>query len=158
MKTIITFLTFFSWTLSIYSQTKTQTMLDIDKVTNEIKSKLNTYTKTEKNLTESAYKYIFLNDKELKLITVKTIESTIEKNVEWYYVNGVLTYSETNWFDIISKKRVKHEQQYLNNGRLIAWVSPEDKLVDITSLEFRNLDTELNAYGVQLKNDALKYD
>jgi len=118
--------------------------------------KMEAFYEVEKIISEHGNKFVYLKDKELKLITVKAIEPTIEKNIEWYYVNGVLTYSETNWFDIQSKKLVKHEKQYLNNGHLIAWVNPENKLVDNASSEFKNLDAELNAYGVKLKSHALK--
>jgi hypothetical protein len=156
MKTIITILTFLFFTLSVDAQTEKQTMLDIDKVATEIKSKLNTYNKIEKNNSVDGYKYVFLNENELKLITVKVIEPNTEKNVDWYYLNGVLTYTETKWFDIKSSKIVKHEKQYLNNGHLIGWVNSDNKLVDNTSSEFKSLEDELNAYGAKLKSDVLK--
>jgi len=156
MKKIITILTLLSWTLFVEAQTEKQTMSDIDKATTEIKSKLDIYTKVEKHTSADGYKFVFLNDKEIKVIIVKSIEPTIEKNVEWYYVNGTLSYCETNWVDIKSKKVVKHEKHYLNNGHLIAWVNIDNKLVENTSSEFKKLDDELNAYGTKLKSDALK--
>ncbi|MBK7573528.1 MAG: hypothetical protein IPI10_18745 [Bacteroidetes bacterium] len=156
MKTIITFLTFFSWTLNINAQTTKEIMLEIDKATIEINSNLKTYNKIEKNISADNYKNIYFNNKELKLISIKAIESSLEKNVYWYYIDGVLTYSETNWLDINTKKTIKHEKQYLKNGHLIAWINSNNNNVENTSSEFRSLETELTTYGEKLKSDIYK--
>ena len=156
MKTIITFLTFFSWTLNVNAQTVKEIMLEIDKTTIEIKNNLNTYNKIEKNNSSDNYKNIYFNNKELKLISIKATEATLEKNVDWYYVDGVLTYSETNWLNIKTKKTIKHEKQYLKNGHLIAWINSDNNQVENTSSEFRSLETELTTYGEKLKSDIYK--
>jgi hypothetical protein len=156
MKTIITFLTLFSWKLNVNAQTAKEIMLEIDKATIEINSNLKTYNKIEKNISSDNYKNIYFNNKELKLISIKATESSLEKNVDWYYIDGVLTYSETNWLDINTKKTIKHEKQYLKNGHLIAWINSNNNNVENTSSEFRSLETELTTYGEKLKSDIYK--
>jgi outer membrane lipoprotein-sorting protein len=156
MKTIITFLTCITLTFSVYAQTEKQIMADIDKTITDIKSKINTFQKIEKGNTSKGYRFVFLKGKELQLITVRAIEENLEKNVEWYYVNGVLVYAETIWLDSKTKKVVKNEKTYLDNGHLIAWINPDGKLVDSNSSEFKTVETELTAYGIKIKNEALK--
>lgn len=156
MKTGIIFLTCIALTFSVYAQTEKQTIADIDKTITDIKSKTSTFQKIEKVNTPEGYRFIFLKGNELQLITVRQIENNLEKNVEWYYVNGALVYAETVWLDNKTKKIVKNEKQYLDNGHLIAWINPEGKLVDNNSSEFKTVDTELSAYGIKIKNDALK--
>ncbi len=153
---MITFLTCITLTFSVYAQTEKQSMLDIDKTITDIKSKISTFQKIEKVKTTEGYRFVFLKGKELQLITARQIEQNLEKNVEWYYVNGALVYAETIWLDSKTKKVVKNEKQYLDNGHLIAWINPEGKLVDNNSAEFKTVDTELTAYGIKIKNDALK--
>ena len=155
MKTTITLLSFFIWTLTFYAQTD-KIILDIDQATNEIKSKISSFRKIEKINNSEGSRFVFLKDKELQLITVQQIGPDVEKNVEWYYINGVLTYSETKWLDKKSQQIVFNEKEYLRNGHLIAWINSENKLVDSTRLEFKTIDTALAAYGIEIKNEALK--
>jgi hypothetical protein len=156
MKTTIVFFTCIVLTFSVSAQTEKQTMLDIDKTINDIKSKISTFQKIEKINTNDGYRFVFLKDKELQLITVRQIEENVEKNVEWYYVNGVLIYAETIWLDSTTKKIVKNEKLYLDSEHLIAWINTENKLVDNNSSEFKTVSTELVAYGIKIKTEALK--
>ena len=154
MKTVVTLIAFFSWTVSINAQTETQPMADIDKAVKEIKSSRNTYQKIEKINTSDGMRLVFLKDKELKLIVVKALEPNTEKDVEWYYVKGQLVYTETNWVDVKTKATVFHEKCYLNNGHLIAWVNSKNEHVDNFSAEFKKMDTDLVAYGEKIKADT----
>ncbi len=133
-----------------------QQMTEIDKVVSAIKSKTATFKKVEKAKTQEASKFIFLKEKELQFITVKQMENGLEKNVEWYFSNGSLIFSETNWIDLISKKVMAHEKQYLKNGTLLCWLDNENKLVDPISPEFKEVDKRIQTYAVKLKDEAMK--
>lgn len=85
----------------------------IDKSVQDIKSRIPSFTKVEKLKTKEGLRIEFLQGREVQLITLKTIEQSIEKNVEWYYIKGELAYSETNWIDTRSKNKVFHEKCYL---------------------------------------------
>ncbi len=154
MKKIVVILLCFTCINSIFAQTAKETK-SIDKAVKELQSKRSTFQKVEKINSEIGSKYVFLNDKEVKLIAVKSIETPIEKNVEWYYINGELAYCETNWLDVKTKTIIKHEKQYLKNGHLIEWIDSQTTLVNPSSSEFKKLDAELVAYGIKLKNQAL---
>jgi hypothetical protein len=154
MKKISLIIFYFVYTTSIFSQT-TKEVNAIDKAVNELKSKRHTFQKIEKINSDIGSKYVFLNNKDVKFITVKSIETTIEKNVEWYYINGQLAYCETNWLDVKTKTILHHEKQYLKNGHLIEWIDSNTSSVSPSSPEFKKLDTALVAYGIKLKNKAL---
>ena len=136
-----------------FSQTEIE---DIDKSVQGIKDNMPTLKKVEKINSKDGTRFVLLKDKDLKLITVKALEPTTEKNVEWYYVNGQLAYCETNWFDIKTKNNIFKEKCYLHNGHLISWTNSRDKTIDPSSDEFKKMDTYLVAYGAKIKDDALK--
>lgn len=92
----------------------------IDKSVQDIKSRLPSLTKIVKINTKEGSRIIFMQGSDVQLITVKTIEQSIEKNVEWYYIKGELAYSETNWIDTKSKNKVFHEKCYLYKQRLVS--------------------------------------
>jgi hypothetical protein len=156
MKAIITFLTSIVLTFSVNAQTEKQKMQNIDKTIRDIKSNMSTFQKIERVNKPEAYSFVFLKDKELQLISVKVIEDNLEKNVEWYYVNDVLVYAETLWLDYKTKEVVKNEKMYLDNGHLIAWINPEGKFVDKSSSEFKNVDSTITDYGIQIKIDNIQ--
>ena len=131
-------------------------MAKIDKSIQDIKNKLNTYKKVEKINSQDGSRFVFLKDNELKLITVKALEPNTEKKVEWYYVNGQIAFTETNWFDTKTKNNIYNEKCYFSNGHLIAWVNPQNKLVDNSSNEFKKMDTDLSAYCLKIRDDAMK--
>lgn len=85
----------------------------IDRSVQDIKSRMPSFTRVEKIHTKESSRILFFQGKDVQLIRVKTIEQSIEKNVEWYYINGELAYSETNWIDTRSKNKVFHEKCYL---------------------------------------------
>lgn len=135
------------------SQTEVST---IDKSVQEIKAKQSSFKRVEKVNTNEGSRFVFLQDKELKLITVKTVDSGMEKNVEWYFLNGELAYCETNWIDTKTKNISFTEKCYLNKGQLISWANSKEKIIDPTSEIFQKMGAELTAYGIKLRGDALK--
>ena len=129
---------------------------NIDNSVQDIKNELSTYKKIEKINSIDGTRFVFVRDNDLKVITVKALEPTTEKNVEWYYVDGQLIYCETNWLDTKTKNNIFNEKHYLHNGHLIAWTNSRDKTIEPASDEFKKMDTELVAYGIKIKDDALK--
>lgn len=136
-----------------FSQTEIK---NIDNSVKDIKDKISTFKKVERINSKDGTDFVFLQDKELKLITVKALEPETEKNVEWYFINGQLAYSETNWFDTKTKNNIFNEKCYLHNGHLISWTNSRDKTIDPSSSEFKKMGTDLAAYGIKIKDEALK--
>ena len=142
-------------TMPFFSFSQTE-IKEIDKTVQGIKDNIPTLKKVEKINSKHGTRFVFLKDKDLKLITVKALESTTDKNVEWYFVDGQLAYAETNWFDTKTKNNIFNEKCYFHNGHLISWTNSRDKTIDPTSTEFKKMDADLFAYGVKIKDDALK--
>lgn len=128
----------------------------IDRSVQDIKNRMPSFTKVEKIHTKEGSRIIFLQGKDVQLITVKTIEQSIEKKVEWYYIKGELAYSETNWIDTRSKNKVFHEKCYLYKQHLISRAGSGSEPADPSSEEFKKTDAALTAYGASIRNEALK--
>lgn len=128
----------------------------IDKSVQNIKNNLSSFKKIEKVNTKEGSRFAFIQNKDLKLITVQAIEPTIEKNVEWYYIDGQLAYCETNWVDMTTKKSVFNEKCYLQDGHLIHWTNTRKGTIDSYSSEFKKMDIDLIEYGLKIKDDVLK--
>lgn len=139
--------------LFCFSQTE---LKNIDKSVKEIRDNLATYNKVEKINTKEGSRFAYLKDKDLKLITVSSIEPTIEKKVEWFYFDGQLSYAETNWFDITTGKIIFNEKCYLQNGHLISWTNARDKVPDPETIEFKKMEVDLVAYGKTIKDETLR--
>ena len=128
----------------------------IDKSVQDIKTNLSLFKKVEKIDTKDGTSFVFFQDQEIKLITVKALEPTTEKNVEWYFVDGQLAYCETNWLDTKTKTNVFNEKCYLHNGHLISWANSRDNTIDPSSEKFIKMDADLVANGIKIKEGALK--
>jgi hypothetical protein len=154
MKTkLINVIIFLASNIFCYSQSDTSF---IHEAVQDIKNNLSTFKKIEKINTDKGTRFVFLKDKELKLITVNGLGPDIEKKVEWYYVNGQMAYIETNWVNTKTKNNVYQEKHYFSKGHLIAWLNPQKQMVDIGTVEFKKMDSELTAYGIKIKNEALQ--
>src|SRR5688572_17609296 len=108
---------FMCFSFSLYSQ---QSLNRIEKLVAEIKSNIYSYQKIEKINSKEGTRFVYLNDKELKLIAVKSLEPDAEKNVEWFYAKGQITYIEVNWVSSPSGGNFYNEKCYFENGHLIA--------------------------------------
>lgn len=156
MKTISTLIIYFACTIAVCAQTDKQVIADIKKAAKDIKAQLSIFQKIEKMNNKDGQRLVFLKDKELKLITVKALQSNMEKNVEWYYLKGQLAYSETSWYDTKTKTLVFNEKYFLDKGHLIAWLDSNNTFVDTSSAAFKKVNTELVAYGEKIKQEAVK--
>ncbi len=148
-KYLLIILTSFAIIQGVYSQTDKQQIANIEKATKEIKSNISNYQKTEKIKDSSGNRYVYKDGNELKLITVYFEDNDANKNVEWYFANGLLIYTQQVWTDRKTNKVVNNEKCYLNSGHLIAWTK-DDKLVDVTSDEFKMVSIDLQAYEKEL--------
>ena len=132
MKKIILSIFILSYlTPCVFAQTENVELKTIEKTVEGINTNLNSFQKIEKQNDSIANEYVFIKDKEVQLITIKTREQNIEKNVAWYYLSGALIYGEQKWLDIKSNAIVDHEKFFLTNGHLIAWINTENNAVTI---------------------------
>ena len=127
----------------------------IDKITQEIKANLSSYTKSEKVKDNSGYSYVYTKQNELQLIVAFYKDKDVDKNVEWYFRYGRLIYSEQIRTDKATNKIVDNEKFYLDNEHLFAWFK-SGKKVDVNSPEFKKTADELTAYADKLRADNLK--
>lgn len=126
----------------------------IDKSRLKIRNNLAGFQKNEQKLNDSTItEYAYAEGKELELVTVYVNDKTIIKNVEWYFLDKHLIYSEQIWTDPSTKNIVDKEKFYLENGHLIAWIKSNNIGVDNTSQAFKQCETKLIAYGEKLEND-----
>ena len=140
----------------MYFKSDEEQIAFIDKMKQEIKNNVNSYTKTEKVKDSTGYRYVYTKGNDLQLVTVyyKNINN-IDKSVEWYFHNGQLFYSEKVWTNRTTEKVVENEKFYLNNEQLFAWFQ-DGKWKDVTSPAFKKMADDLAAYAAKLKEDSLK--
>ncbi len=74
-----------------------QQIRDIDKFRENIKNNISNFRKIEKYKDSLSYREIYVKDNVLLLVKVQQMDNKIEKNVEWYFLNGQLMYSEVKW-------------------------------------------------------------
>ncbi len=70
--------------------------------------------------------------------------------MSWFFADELLIYAETKWKDLKSGNVIMDEKNYFINNQLIAWINSENKLVDNTSAEFKDLDKRMRIYAVEL--------
>jgi len=138
---------------SAFSQNSS--IAEIDKTIEQMKNQKDAYEKIEKIKSENAYKYVYFKDNEVQIISINE-KDKIEKNVEWFYLNNNLIYTETNWLNIIGGKKLFTEKTYHVKGNLIAWLKSENTFVDASSTEFKKMDKDLGAYAIKIRNEALE--
>jgi hypothetical protein len=119
----------------------------IDSLKEKIAIELPTYSKLEKISNKTGLRFIYTKDNELKLIIVFTVDNNIAKNVEWYFSNGELIYSEQKWIDNSTGKIINNEKFYLSDGHLIAWKYTDNNFVEKDSEEFKVMDKKIVNYG-----------
>jgi hypothetical protein len=149
-KKTLTLVFIFSQIYFSFSQTN-PTVKAIDKTIAEIKNNLRSYEKIEEINNGRGKKLAYRKNSETDLITVKSIEPTIEKNVSWYYYNNDYVFCEVYWINSDSTV-LFHEKYYFNDAHLIGWIKTGNEEIEPSTREFKNLDnTGLYAYGMELK-------
>ena len=144
------------WTLTLSAQTTDTVIHKIERTKSEIEKRKTSLKQKEIILNKEESKIAYFNEDNLELISVRQIETNINKSVNWYFKGGVLMLSKTNWVDQKTNKIIKSEKQYLNNGHLIAWINSDNKFVDNNGPEFIKLDNELAEYGQKILNEATR--
>ena len=115
---------------------------------------MKTYKKIEKVKTGEASKYIYKKGNDLKFVIVQQMENGIEKNVEWYFENGNLIYSTSNWLGITHRGEMANEELFMKDGKLIYW-NAKGEVVDPNSETFKEMNKGMQEYALKLKNESL---
>ena len=74
----------------LISTDSSQQIREIDKFKENIKNSISYFQKVEKYKDSLSYRNIYLKDKVLQLVKVQQKEDGIEKNVVWYFLDGLL--------------------------------------------------------------------
>ena len=70
--------------------------------------------------------------------------------MEWFYQNGILIYSETNWIGTSHNELIKQEKIYTNKNEVLAWLDKENKNVDTTASDYKIVCANIITYGRNL--------
>jgi hypothetical protein len=151
---ILTIVTVFCLTIGIKAQTEQEQMITIDKQKTEIKNAINTYRKVVRFKDSLSYKYVYLKNKDLQMVNIWVKTDSLNKDVEWYFVNGKLVYSEQIWKSIKTNKVVDHKQFYLNDDKLFVGIGTNGKRIDPASKEFKEAMEGLAKYAEHLRDEA----
>jgi hypothetical protein len=154
-KVIVILILAFLFIKGVNAQTLQAQIKIIDKQRQEIKSNIGNFNKIVKLEDKTGYKYVFLKGKELQLISVRSIENDIEKNVDWFVVDNKIIYCETLWLNITTKKIVGDDKNYFNNEHMIAWINTEGKFIDHTSDDFKSVDKEVASFFPAWREKAM---
>ena len=137
-----------------YAQTSKQKTANIDKTKQEIKNNISNFKIIASIRNSAGYKYTYAKDKKVQLITLYDKEAdTINKNVEWYFSNGHMIYAEQLWTNKRTKDTINHEEYYLFDSHVFAWVKSDNKMVDTSSDEFKNMANGMDAYAKKLEEE-----
>ncbi len=143
----------------LFAQSENQKIIEIDKTKLEIRNNISTLHKVVEVQDSAGYRYSYYNANGLTLISIYYKDKNIDKYVDWYFSNGQMIYTELTWTDNVTNKLIDNEKFYLSDGHMINWLKSGTKPVDITSKEFKQMDTLLVAYGGELETryaDKLK--
>lgn len=143
----------FSLIQGLIGQPDTLQLDKIDSLKINTLKNLPSFTKLVKVNNETGNRIVYLKNNDLKLITVYSKDNNIEKNVEWYFSDGELIYSEQKWIDLTTGKVINNEKIYVSNGHLIACEKTNGKFVDQDSDEFKDLDKRFAEYGEKLEKE-----
>lgn len=118
----------------------------INKIDNEISS----YEKIEQFKDSEASRYSYVENGELRKVSIDTKHEGLNKKVDWYFENGMLIYSEQKWIDS-ENNIVNNERIFLNNNQIILWLKTDGKELDKKSHEFIDGEMKLIDYANTLK-------
>lgn len=140
----------------LISNDTAQQIREIDKFKDNINLNINNFQKIEKYKDSLNFRHVYLKDDVLQLIKVQHKVGSIIKNIEWFYLNNQLFYTEANWVDTITNKNINHAICYLYNDHLIAWINNDRKFVNSKSTEFKDYEIKIVTYGKTLFSEAMK--
>lgn len=122
---------------------------EVENYVSNIQSRLTSLDKTEKINTGNEQKSIYSGNNKIQLISVRTIDNSIEKKVSWYYSKGKYVYSETVWINA-DGSLIKNEKLYFDKRNLIKWTTTENISIDSNSEEFKLANKTFYNYGMSL--------
>jgi antitoxin component YwqK of YwqJK toxin-antitoxin module len=134
----------FFLTLSFNAQVRVNDeYMEIERSAAGNRNNISSFVKVERNSPDGTTCYYFRNG-DLVMATVR--EKNSPKRVEWHFVNGRLSYTES-----FTREQNDHvEKTYHHNGRMLAWTSTAKGLVDPESSEFSELGTKLQEFSENL--------
>jgi hypothetical protein len=127
----------------------------IDSIVREMRSNAWRYQIVEDINTNNSFSRYYYLDGELQMKRIH-LKDSIEKNVEWFFMNGELAFAETTWTETRSGMVTFHETYYLSNHALIAWIDSGNCPIDPTSPGFADLGKKLADYGTKIRMNACR--
>jgi hypothetical protein len=155
MKTLtFVILFFFPISLLLAQDNTNNTIVEIERNVFYMKTGIDSFEKVELEKTPNSHKYVYYNKSEPLIISFQKREK-LEKDMDWYYFDKVLIYTETNWQDTTSGKILYTEKTYHHNGALIAWLNSESTFVDSNTPEYKSLERRLDTTAIHLREEVL---
>jgi hypothetical protein len=139
---------------AVYSQTSQEQVAAIDITRKAIDNNTATYQKTEQRKNGTSSKSVFMDGRELKLVTIEVTENGINKKVNLYFTNGELIYATQVGTDVKTGILVDNEKTYVNNKQAFVWLKKGNISVESSSKNFKAMNTELMAYAAQLEKES----
>lgn len=85
----------------------------------------------------------------IKIIEVKTVENSLQKQVKWYYYQNKYVYCAKIWQNAVTLNMVEKEEFFINDTTLLLWTI-NDKPTDFNSNSNQELAINLIRYGKNL--------
>lgn len=139
----------------VYSKSNEERIALIDQVTEAINADLINFTKTQEFSDSSNYKFIYKDEKELKLISIYSKVKDVSYVKEWYFQNEELIFAKQTSRVIEFDKVIDTERMYLDKENLFLWIQSGHK-VHPASEKFKETAGELREYADHLRVDNFK--
>jgi hypothetical protein len=141
----------------VYTKSNDEQIADIDKMTQEIKTNISNYKKTQKFKDSTDYKYIFKKDKELQLVSMYSKDQSqgLSYLKEYYFHNERLIFAQIITTEKKYNGAIDKEKMYLDNENLFVWFQGGKK-IDPESDKFKNAVKEIRDYAQELRIDDAK--
>jgi hypothetical protein len=150
MKQIISFIVLFTIFSNGMLGQSTEKDLERIKVTiDKIDNEKSTYKLIEQFKNSEGSRYSYVENGELKKVSINTQHEDLNKKVDWYFDNGKIIYSEQKWLDS-ENKIVNNEKIFLSENQIVEWIKTDGQKVDKESQEFIDAELKLMGYANSL--------
>lgn len=150
MTQIISLITLFTiFSIGMLGQSTEKDLERIKVTIDKIDNDKSTYTLIEQFKNSEGSRYSYVENGELKKVSIHTQHEDLNKKVDWYFDNRKIIYSEQKWFDS-ENKIVKNEKIFLSENQIITWIKTDGQKVDKESQEFIDAELKLIEYANSL--------
>ena len=150
MKQIISFIVLFTIFSNGMLGQSTEKDLERIKVTiDKIDNEKSTYKLIEQFKNSEGSRYSYVENGELKKVSINTQHGDLNKKVDWYFDNGKIIYSEQKWLDS-ENKIANNEKIFLSENQIVEWIKTDGQKVDKESQEFIDAELKLMDYANSL--------